>query len=858
MQSTANVNKNKAIGRNDPCPCGSGKKYKKCCGLVASSTSSSQPLPAVDISTAVQLFESGRLHEAAEICVQVIQAHPDHAQALHLAGLIQYQQQAYDKAIDYIARSLALDPDNAWAHNNLSLAYQASGNLDDAYIHCTRAIELQPDLAGAYNNLGNLYKDANRLKDAEQAYRKAWSLEKQDPNIPCNLGWVLQLQNKWDQAIEQYQTALSIYPDFVAAINNLGAAYIKKEQHEDAINTYERALLLQPDDAEILNNLGTVYQAKGEPDTALQFFEKALTINPSYAGVYVNLAMLAEINQDLDTAKANYRKALEIDNTLALAHSNLAGLLSAENDFDMALDHYNQALTLDPHLVAAYTGFAKLTNRQEAWARAQRFASEALERDPENIGAKLIMCKVYRGQHKLDKALETAEAIIEIKPDVAAGYIELASLQSLQGQNDAAESTYKQAIANIPDSMEIYSAWSGFEESRHRLDEASDLANKALSLADEEAPAIHLGLAKIYRRRKHYDEAKNELAKIVINESRETAFLSGVYFEQAQVLDKKGQHSEAFELLVKANDIKAKAKNVSFNRDKISANHSVSKTFFDQAHLSQLPRARVSKETPQPIFIVGFPRSGTTLLEQILCSHPNISAGDELVFITDISRDMPAVLGAKESYPLCMQSLMEINGQVMMESFRDKYLQRVMALDIIKPGAQRFTDKMPFNVRQMPLIASLFPKSPILHIIRNPADVCVSNFFANFGHGNEHALNIEDCAWMFAQVSELADHYRRLNEVSPFMNYMEVRYEDLVTDQEAQSRKIIDFVGEQWDDRCLEFQKTKRLSRTASYAQVTEKMYTSSVSRYQRYAPHLETALEILKPTMLRLEYLHS
>jgi hypothetical protein len=273
--------------------------------------------------------------------------------------------------------------------------------------------------------------------------------------------------------------------------------------------------------------------------------------------------------------------------------------------------------------------------------------------------------------------------------------------------------------------------------------------------------------------------------------------------------------------------------------------------FFVSGRLRTLPRAGVRTDVPQPVFVLGFPRSGTTLVEQTLTAHPKIAAGDELPLINDITGIMPRMLNSPLGYPEAMAELWMGDQRSGLDNLRDWYLQKVEQMGILTEGATWFTDKMPLNETHLGLIALLFPESPLIHVIRHPLDIMVSAMSNHFTHGFFCANALETAARHYARVMDLVQHYR----AEMALRYMPIRYEEMVDDQEATVRAILDFVGEPFDERCLAFHENRRYARTASYAQVTEKLYNRSRFRYRHYREHLEPAIEILRPAIERLGY---
>ena len=254
---------------------------------------------------------------------------------------------------------------------------------------------------------------------------------------------------------------------------------------------------------------------------------------------------------------------------------------------------------------------------------------------------------------------------------------------------------------------------------------------------------------------------------------------------------------------------------------------------------------------PQPIFILGFPRSGTTLVEQTLSAHPKIAAGDELPLIHEITAIMPRMLASPLGYPEALAELWMGDQREGLDNLRDYYLQKVRQMGVLREGAARFTDKMPLNETHLGLIALLFPEAPLIHVLRHPLDIMVSAFSNQFTHGFFCAYELETAARHYVRVMDLVEHYR----AEMTLRYLPIRYEDIVADQEASVRAMLAFVGEDFDKACLTFHENRRYARTASYAQVTEPLYERSGYRYRHYRAHLEPVLPILQPVIERLGY---
>jgi hypothetical protein len=186
-----------------------------------------------------------------------------------------------------------------------------------------------------------------------------------------------------------------------------------------------------------------------------------------------------------------------------------------------------------------------------------------------------------------------------------------------------------------------------------------------------------------------------------------------------------------------------------------------------------------------------------------------------------------------------------------LDNLRDHYLRKVAQLDILRPGARWFTDKLPLNETDLGLIGLLFPESPILHVTRHPLDVVLSVYSNLLTHGYFCAYALESAALHYVRIMDLVDHY--CSQMT--LRYQRVRYEGIVEDQEASIRSVLDFIGEPFDPACLAFHENRRYARTASYAQVTEKLYDRSRYRYRHYLKELAPVIPLLQPVIDRLGY---
>lgn len=298
----------KKSGRNDPCPCGSGKKYKQCCQRIAEPQPASVPIEEASLShaihTAIVHHQAGRFADAEAIYRQVLQVAPDHADALHLLGLIAYQTGNSNLAIELITKAIAANPSSAM-YCNIGNALQALGRFDEAIRSFRTATQLKSDNVEAHNNLGNALQAKGQLNEAAASFRHALSIKPDYADAYINLGNVLQTQSDLDGAIACFRHALSLRPGHAFTYYNLGNALKEQGKLDAAIEIYLQALSLQANHADLHLNLGNAFHEQGESEKAAECFHRALAIDANCTGAYNGLAAV-------NLSQGNVQSALEL------------------------------------------------------------------------------------------------------------------------------------------------------------------------------------------------------------------------------------------------------------------------------------------------------------------------------------------------------------------------------------------------------------------------------------------------------------------------------------------------------------------------------------------------------------------
>ncbi len=318
--------------RNSPCPCGSGKKYKKCCGARSQAGGDPDHL----LARATQAFETGRSADALALGRALLRRVPGSVPGHHLCGLALYRNGDAGQARRHLEQALQLEPGNAQIHSNLTLVLQQLGDLDAAERHALRALALDPALADAHNNLGNVLKAKGLADEAIDHYRAATTADPGNPLFLVNLGSLLQLQGQREHAETVYRRVIALAPAWAPAHANLGALYLEAKRYQEAETALHQALTHAPDDTEVLNNLGLAMQGLGRLEEALAWFRRATERDPRHAGAHSNLGLVLEELGEGEQAILAYERAVACNPEFYSAHQNLLGVLVGLGQVDRA------------------------------------------------------------------------------------------------------------------------------------------------------------------------------------------------------------------------------------------------------------------------------------------------------------------------------------------------------------------------------------------------------------------------------------------------------------------------------------------------------------------------------------------
>jgi len=677
----------------------------------------------------------------------------------------------------------------------LAFRLHGDGKLAQAEALLRQILQASPCNPPALHLLGVVTHQSGRTELAAQLLREAVELTPNEAQFHANLGEMCRILKRLDEAIVHGQKAVALAPGLATAHSNLGIAWYDKGELDKARACQERALAIDPDLPAARNNLGSILRDGKDRQGAIECFRKVLAVAPGYVESASNLGSVLTEDDQPEEALRVLLPLVQSHPDYAEAHCNIATAFLALEQLNKADFGFKRALALKPDYPEALLGLTRVLQEESDLPAAEAMAQRALAVAPEKAEIHSLLGGIFNESGYPDKARQAYARALEIDPELVVAFLGRGHFLMEHGDMKGAEADFSHALRLNEDDLGARLALAQIAKVKAGDANMAALVAQAAAadaMPETKAMPLHFALGKCYEDTKQYDLAFKH------------------YQEGCRLKRKRIEYS---------------AENTELTVRNIEA-------FFSAENIARLRGA--GSDSALPIFVLGMPRSGTTLTETILASHPMVYGAGELPDLLEIaaqSRD-----GETAGYPLNLPGITQAEITIIGERYASRLQDRA-------PGSPRITDKMPANFNYVGLIHLALPRAKIIHVKRNPVDTCLSCYTRLFNKSQYQSYDLQEIGRYYRSYAQLMQHWR---SVLPAGAFYEIQYEALVADPEQQARALIEYCGLEWDDACLNFHQTERHIRTASVTQVRQPMYKTSVEKWRLYEKHLGPLLETL------------
>ncbi len=647
-------------------------------------------------------------------------------------------------------------------------------------------------------------------------------------------------QGRLDTAAGACRALLEQEPDNVDAIHLLGVIECEAGQLEAGERRLKQAIRARPDDPEIFYNYASALLKHGRFEQALALYDRALALDPGHVSACNNRGTALKQLGLTDEARASYSAALKLSPNHPGARYNLANLDREEGRPAEAEQGYRRALDRRQDYPEARVALSTLLLDQGRYSEALTIIEPAIRAHPDLAEAWCARGRALAGVNRFAEGRDAVRRATELAPESADIWNSYGAALLAMGELDATEAALETALELEPDHRLAWGNRAALLELSSRLEECVELTEEGLKRWPEDV-ALSLTRARVQRRAGDPDSALAVLEPLTqadapAQQRRE------VHFELGQTLDRLGRAEAAFEHYREGNRRAAEAWHAGDPRPDtyLPALRELNRAF-TPGLVAAWPPPRPAAE--RPAFLVGFQRSGTTLLDTMLGAHPGVRVMEELPVVSAIIDRLARDHGP---YPQALATL----DAAAIEDLRATYWAKAAELSGLKvPGGFLLLDKSPLATAHLGLIERLFPGTPIVFMLRHPLDVVLSCFMQDFTM-SPFMLNYTSIDGVAEVYREVMDLWLRYRDLLP-LNVHQVRYEALVEAPEQEMRALLDFLGLPWDDAVMahgRHAKDRGLINTPSYHQVTEPVYRRARDRWKRYRPQLESVIPLLEP----------
>jgi tetratricopeptide (TPR) repeat protein len=673
------------------------------------------------------------------------------------------------------------------------------------------------------------HQQAGELTEAEKIYDEILRLQPEQPDALALLATIALRRGDIDAAIDLLGRAITSKPDFFDAHKSLGALLAKRGEFEKAIQSYQRALELRPADAKAHFDLGNILFRLNQLDGAIGAYSKAIELRPDFGEAHNNLGEALSRKGLADQAMESYRRAMMLKPEYLDRLNQIGRMLDEKGRMDEAIAAYLSIIELRPNIAQAHLNLGRALDAAGYADDAVAAYRGAAPVNPGGVEIHARMASLLAKLERFDEAMAAQASAAAIAPNSILTHEALGEIQMFRLNAAAAVESFRRALAIDPNSFSSCKHLGEALRSSGRFDEAAVCFRRLIDLRPE-MPAGYAGLATVGRLNPGQPEMQRML-EMVDRPDLPVANRIAMQFALGKAFDAADRFDEAFQQYSAANSTLKRqraAMGKVYDRESIHLQVDQIIDAFSREFFAKRRDWGDASETP--VFIVGMPRSGTTLVQQIAAGHPGVRGAGETRAIHDIARGLRGDDFKTDTLGLDPNSVKNIAS---------RHLHHLRAMH---PEAQFIVDKLPSNVYRLGLIALLFPSARVIFCRRDARDTCLSCYFQNFLEVNAFSFDLADCGHEYLACNRLMDYWR---QALP-LRILEMQYEDLVADFEAQSRRLIEFLGLPWDPACLEFDRTPATILTSSDWQVRQPLYHRSVGRWHNYEKHLGPLFKVL------------
>ena len=721
------------------------------------------------------------------------------------AGKIQLAHQFYDAV-------LKIQPKHPDANHNMGVLAIGIGKVKESLPFFKAALEANATIAQFWLSYMDVLIRLNRKNEAKDVLDQArdegikgedfkllehrFDGKQQDgfrasnQELPLNKRQSLihlYHQGQFQEALKKAHQLQFIFPNSSILYNIMGVVHRNLEQLPESINSFKKAIMINPDFDDAHNNMGLALKESGDHKKAIESYEKAIKINPAYAEAHNNMGVALKSIGKLEEAIKSFKQAIKIKPDYLMGHNNMGLALKESGDHKKAIESYQKAIKINPFYAEAYN----------------------------NMGIAL------KDIGKLEEAIKRFQRAVKIKFYYADAYNNMGNVLKDIGKLEESIKAYKKTTRIDPNYTEAHNNMGVVLKAKGDLKAAIASYERALNI-DPDYTEVHRNLSTI----KRYHERDQQFHKmqILLKDQNITDHQRcNLCFGLGKACEDLGDFANSFSYLKQGNTLRKKLLGYTIDKD-VKLFDDLKKTYDS---LKENNLQRITTSNPKPIFVLGMPRSGTTLVEQIISSHSKVTGAGELSYI-----------GFFGGYIARGESKASTK---LLANFRNRYLSELKKRS---EGQSFVTDKLPQNFMYVGLICSTFPDAKIIHVKRDPSATCWSNYKQYFPvTGNGYGYDLKDLVTYYGLYQDLMEFWQKKYGDRIY----DLDYDKLTLNQEEETKKLVEYLNLVWEKACLSPQDNNRSVNTASNLQIRKKVYQGSSEQWRKYESFLMGAFDNLK-----------